>query len=73
MDAYGDIIEAGFRGEPVEIDHDQVGFWAFSGNRLLAGPFPSDTNARHWLADPKFRESHQTDRFGISLWCVRFT
>ena len=71
MDAFGDIIENGFGGLPVEIDHDEVGFWARTDRRLVAGPFASDSNARLWLADPQFRESHQTDRFGINLWCVR--
>jgi hypothetical protein len=73
MDRFGDIIETGFHGETVEIDHDDVGFWAFAGNKLLAGPFHSDTNARQWLANPTFRETHPTDRFGIDLWCVHVT
>ena len=71
MDAYGDIIENGFDGQPVEIDRDQVGFWARTDRLLVAGPFPSQTNARFWLADPEFRERHQADRFGMPLWCVR--
>lgn len=73
MDSHGNMIDEGFDGMPVEIDHDQVGFWARTDRFLVAGPFPSQTNARFWLADPEFRESHQTDRFGIPLWCVRLS
>jgi len=73
MDHFGDMIENGFDGMPVEIDRDQVGFWARTDRFLVAGPFQSENNARFWLASPQFRESHQTDAFGIALWCVRLT
>jgi hypothetical protein len=73
MDAFGNIIDNGFNGLPVEIEHDNTGFWARTDRLLVAGPFHSDTNARHWLADPQYREQHPTDRFGIDLWCVHLS
>jgi hypothetical protein len=71
MDSHGNMINEGFDGMPVEIERDGNGFWATTARFLVAGPFPSHTNARFWLADPQFRERNQTDRFGIPFWCVR--
>jgi len=64
MDTHGDILNDGFNGNPVSFGNDANGVWVYAGSLLLAGPFPSRTQARSWLSCPESRSD-------ASLWCVR--